>query len=124
MRYEDRKAVQKEWNENEFSVMVCTIAFGLGMEKRDIRCTVHFVLPKSLEDYNEEAGRAGLVGRRSECIVFYSGLDVSKLKGLFRFDRQASNGDYNQKSDCLFRYKFMFHRIPFGQREDILQKAE
>jgi ATP-dependent DNA helicase RecQ len=78
MAHEVRESIQRRFMAGELECIVATIAFGMGIDKRDIRNVVHFDLPKSVENYSQEIGRAGRDGEASDCLVLASrdGLNV------------------------------------------------
>ena len=77
---EERSKRQEAWIQNKIRVMVCTNAFGMGIDKPDVRSVVHLELPDSLEAYFQEAGRAGRDGRKAFAILLYNDGDRRRLE--------------------------------------------
>ena len=78
--FNERSKRQEEWISNETRVMVATNAFGMGIDKPDVRIVIHLDLPENPEAYYQEAGRAGRDGKRSYAVVLYQDTDVINLK--------------------------------------------
>lgn len=76
---ENRSEIQDRFMENKVRVIVATVAFGMGVDKSDIRFIIHFGLPNSVEAYYQEAGRAGRDGKEAHCILLYNSGDRSTL---------------------------------------------
>ncbi len=85
----ERTRIQNEFQENRFKVIVATIAFGMGVDKADIRYVIHLGMPSSLEGYYQEAGRAGRDGDGAYCILLHSKKDAGLHYHFLRESRQA-----------------------------------
>jgi len=82
MPAKERRRTQDRFAAEEIDVVVATVAFGMGIDRSDVRCVVHAALPKSVEHYQQETGRAGRDGLPAECVLFYSAADVLRWHSL------------------------------------------
>lgn len=91
MDSDERRRTQDRFAAEEIDVVVATVAFGMGIDRSDIRCVLHAALPKSIEHYQQETGRAGRDGLPAECVLFYSPADVMRWEKLI--ERSAQEAD-------------------------------
>ncbi len=116
---------QEQWKSDKIRVMVCTNAFGMGIDKPDVRYVIHYDIPKSLEGYYQETGRAGRDGGEGLCIAFYNNKDLQKLEKFLEgkplaeqyIGRQLlyETTAYAESSVC--RRKLLLHY--FGENYDV-----
>jgi Werner syndrome ATP-dependent helicase len=94
MKTEDRDKTQTKFIKNEYNIIIATVAFGMGINKPDVRTVIHYGCPSSIESYYQEIGRAGRDGKPSECYLYYSMNDF-KIQELF-IDRINSKPEYKK----------------------------
>jgi ATP-dependent DNA helicase RecQ len=102
---ETRAKHQELFLRDDVKIMVATIAFGMGIDKSNVRYVVHMDLPKNIESYYQETGRAGRDGLYSEALLFYTYADVNKLKGFVEIENNPEQTRiYLKKLDQMAQY--------------------
>lgn len=114
---EIRSIKQDQWKNNQIRVIVATNAFGMGIDKPDVRFVVHYDLPESLEAYFQEAGRAGRDGKRSYTTLLWNRSDLQRLYAIHRISYPSM--DYIRD---IYQKVFIYLQIPYEEGKESVNK--
>jgi ATP-dependent DNA helicase RecQ len=104
---DERHRTQEAFADERLDVIVATVAFGMGIDRSNVRCVLHTALPKSIEHYQQETGRAGRDGLEAECVLLYSFADIMRWESLFA--KSLENAE--QPTDVLLAQRALLQEL-------------
>lgn len=120
MKKDDRKAVQEDFMDGSIKTVVATTAFGMGIDKPDVRIIVHVGMSKTIENYYQEIGRAGRDGKLSKCVTFYNPGDI----GLWEFIIEKATSWKDDATDDEIKIKLASHDRQISALKKVAQYME
>ncbi|KAF2368527.1 DNA helicase ATP-dependent RecQ type [Trinorchestia longiramus] len=123
MEAEVRSKVHRKWISNEYQAVVATIAFGMGIDKPDVRFVIHYSISKSMENFYQESGRAGRDGKPADCLLFWRFADLFKQSTMVFTEQTGLEKFYNVLAYCIDATRCRRNLLSehFGERWDATQ---